>query len=102
MIPVSMWWLNAGVAPVYGEYWLAMRIDNAVMRVPVDIRKWLPGDAVFDGTLFVPDNLTAGKHRVQVGILSPATGSPAIRLGIEGRQNDGWYDVGAIDIVGAR
>src|SRR5690349_8263895 len=23
MIPVSMWWLNAGVAPVYGDYWLA-------------------------------------------------------------------------------
>ena len=102
MIPVSMWWLNAGVAPVYGEYWLALRIDNTVVRLPVDVRKWLPGDAVFDGTLFIPEKLTPGKHRVQVGILSPVTGAPAIRLGIEGRQPDGWYDVGDIEIAASR
>jgi len=45
-----MWWLNAGVAPVYGEYVLALRVGDAVMRTPVDLRKWLPGDAVYEGS----------------------------------------------------
>ena len=76
MMPVSMWWLNAGVAPVYGEYSLAMRIGDAIVRVPVDIRKWLPGDAVFDGSLFVPESVKPGAHRLQVALLSPRTGSP--------------------------
>jgi len=100
MLPVSMWWLNAGVAPVYGEYWLAMRIAEAVVRVPVDLRKWLPGDAVFDGSLYLPENLKPGRQQLQIAILSPRTGQPAIRLAIEGRRPDGWYDVGAIDITG--
>ena len=98
MIPVSMWWLNSGVAPVYGDYWLGLRIDDAVIRVPVDVRKWLPGDAVYDGTLFLPESVRPGTHRVQVGLLSTRTGQPAIRLAIEGRQPDGWYDVGTIAI----
>lgn len=99
MIPLSMWWLNAGVAPVYGEYWLAVRIGDAVVRVPVDIRKWLPGDAVFDGSLYVPEEVKPGRQRLQIAIVSPRTGQPAIRLAMEGRQPDGWYDIGAIDIA---
>jgi len=98
MLPVSMWWFNAGVAPVYGDYVLAMRIAGAALRVPVDVRKWLPGDAVYDGTLFVPADVAAGAQRVQVALLSARTGQPAIRLAIEGRQSDGWYDVGTIEV----
>jgi hypothetical protein len=105
MLPVHMWWLNAGVAPVYREYWLAMRLkpasggESAVIRVPVDVRSWLPGDAVFDGTLNVPENLKPGDYRVELGMLDPLTwpaGSPAIRFANEGRQSDGWYDMGSI------
>ena len=98
MVPLSMWWLNAGVAPVYGEYVLALRIDDAVVRLPVDLRKWLPGDAVFDGTVFLPESIRPGTRRMQVAILSAITGQPAIRLAIEGWQSDGWYDVGTIEI----
>ena len=102
MMTVNMWWLNAGLAPIYGEYELAVRIDDAVTRVPVDIRKWLPGDAVFDGPLYVPANVKPGKHRLQLAMLSPRTGQPAIRLAIEGRRPDGWYDLGSIEIVGGQ
>src|SRR5205823_6993782 len=55
MMPVHMWWLNEGVAPIYKEFTLAMELRSPkiapVIPVPVDIRKWLPGDAVYDGTL---------------------------------------------------
>ena len=107
MISVHMWWLNAGVAPVYRDYWLALRLkpadgsESAVIKIPVDVRKWLPGDAVFDGTLYVPENLKPGAYQLEVGMLDPLTwpaGPPAIRFAIEGRQPDGWYRMGAITI----
>ena len=106
MIPVHMWWLNAGVAPIYREYWLALRVkaasgESTVIRVPVDVRAWLPGDAVYDGTLYVPDSLKAGSYTVEVGMLDPVAwpaGAPAIRFAIEGRQPDGWYRMGSITI----
>jgi len=69
-----------------------------VIEVPVDIRKWLPGDAVFDGTLYVPDNLAEGDYEVRIGILDPRTRRPAIRLAVEGRQADGWYAMGSLTV----
>ena len=100
MMSVHMWWLNAGVAPVYREYWLAVELrsasGSAVIKLPVDVRKWLPGDAVSDGTLYVPEALKPGAYRFRVALLDPRTEQPAIKLAIEGRQPDGWYDLGEI------
>jgi len=100
MVPVHMWWLNAGVAPVYREYWPALELRSAegrvVIRLPADVRKWLPGDAVFDGTVYVPNDLKPGSYRLRVGLLDPRTEQPAIRLAIQGRDPDGWYDLGPL------
>jgi hypothetical protein len=102
MLPVEMWWLNAGVAPVYADYTVALELQgpggNTVMKVPVDIRKWIPGDAVYEGSLYVDDQLKPGTYKVRVGILDPLTGQPAIKLAIEGRQQDGWYDLGELQV----
>jgi hypothetical protein len=102
MMPVHMWWLNAGVAPVYEEYWLAIELystnGSAVIRTPADVRKWLPGDAVFDSTVYVPATLKPGEYRFRVGLLDPRTEKPSIGLAIEGRQPDGWYDLGSIQV----
>jgi hypothetical protein len=46
----------------------------------------------------VPDTLQSGKYRLRVGILDPRTRQPAIQLAIEGKQSDGWYDLGEIQI----
>ena len=102
MMPVHMWWLNAGVAPVYRDYVLAVELcsdaQRTVLRTPAQVTKWLPGDAVFDGTLYVPAHLKPGLYRFRVALLDPRTGRPAIRLAIKGRQSDGWYDVGSITL----
>lgn len=102
MMPIHMWWLNAGVAPIYREYWLAVELrsasGSAIIRVPADIRKWLPGDAVVDDSLYVPANLAPGTYHFRIAMLDPRTALPAIRFGIEGRQADGWYDMGSIMI----
>lgn len=100
MMPVHMWWLNAGVAPIYRDYWLAVQLQSGnrevVLRVPADIKQWLPGDAVVDDSLYIPGELAAGTYRLRVALLDPRTDKPAIRLAIEGRQPDGWYDLGSI------
>ena len=102
MQPVHMWWLNAGVAPVYRPYELAMELrsasSSAEVRLPVDVRKWLPGDAVFDGTIYIPESLKPGSYRLCVALLDPRTGQPAIKLAIEGLQSDGWYDLAPIEV----
>jgi hypothetical protein len=102
MMPIQMWWLNAGVAPAYRKYKLAVGIHSnqggAVLDTPEDVRKWLPGDTVYDGTIYVPRDLKPGAYRLRIGLLDPRTGEPAIRLAIQGRQPDGWYDLGEITV----
>lgn len=102
MMPVHMWWLNAGVAPVYARYDLAMELrspqTSTVIRIPVDVRKWLPGDAVFDGTVYIPEQLVGGTYDVHVGMLDPRTEKPAIRFANEGRGEDGWYSMGSLTV----
>ena len=102
MMPIHMWFLNAGVAPVYRDFILAVELasanEKAVINTPANVRKWLPGDAVFDGTLFVPETLTPGEYHFRVGLLDPRTGQPAIKLANEGLQPDGWYDLGSIQV----
>jgi hypothetical protein len=96
MMAVSMLWNNEGVAPVYREYQVAVQIGGTVSPVPVDIRKWVPGDWLYEGNLYVSDALKPATYRLRVGILDPNSGKPAIRLPIEGGQPDGWYDLGEI------
>ena len=103
MMPIHMWWLNAGVAPIYREYGLAVELrsdsGNAIIRVPAKLKEWLPGDAVVDRSLYVPEELSAGTYRFRVAMVDPETGRPAILLGNEGRQADGWYDMGSVTIA---
>jgi hypothetical protein len=101
-MPLQMWWLNAGVAPVYREYWLAVELSapggRAVMRLDVDVRRWQPGDALFEGVARVPETLAPGPHRLRLALLDPRTGLPAIRLAIQGREPDGWYGLGTVTV----
>jgi hypothetical protein len=71
---------------------------TAIIKLPVDVRKWLPGDAVYDGTVNIPAALKSGDYRLRVALLDPRTQQPAIRLAIEGRQADGWYDLGSVSV----
>jgi hypothetical protein len=102
MAPIHMWWLNAGAAPVYADYTLAVQLASpageAVIRTSADVRRWLPGDAVYDASIYIADNLKPGEYRLRVALLDPRTGAPAVPLAIVGRQPDGWYDVGSLHV----
>jgi hypothetical protein len=103
MMPVHMWWLNAGVAPVYRQYKVTMQFKSATetqnMPLTVDVTKWLPGDAVVDQLVYVPDSLRPGTYQTRVALLDPRTNQPVVRLAIKGREPDGWYSLGTITIT---
>jgi hypothetical protein len=105
MMPIHMWWLNAGVAPPYRQYILALQFRSGetskTIQLSTDVRKWLPGDAVVDQTVYVPESLIAGTYQIRLGLLDPRTNQPAIRLAIKGREADGWYGMGTINVLAA-
>jgi Domain of unknown function (DUF4832) len=102
MMPVHMHWFNAGVAPPYRPWVVALSLsspeESAVIRLSADVRTWVPDDAVIDAPVYVPETLGPRRYRVRVALLDPRTGLPAVRLGIEGRKADGWYELGWISV----
>lgn len=101
-VGLSTWWVNEGVAPVYRAFVLAFRFRSsqraAIVRTGADVRRWIPGDVVFEDPLFVPDDLPAGDYEFGVALLDPATLMSAIKLSIQGRGDDGWYTLGRIRV----
>jgi hypothetical protein len=102
MLPVKMWWLNAGVAPPYRPYSLALQLKSSaqeqILITDADLRQWLPGDAVWEKALLIPQDVNPGQYQLRVGLLDPRTLLPVLRLAIQGRDQDGWYRLGEIKI----
>jgi len=98
----TTWWENKGVAPCYKQFQLALRLKGpertAILRTDADIRKWLPGDNVYDDAVFVPADMPPGEYDLGLAIIDPDTAEPKVKLAIEGRGEDGWYYLGKITI----
>jgi hypothetical protein len=69
-----------------------------VLVTGADIRKWLPGDNLYDDRVFIPWDMPAGEYDLQIGMIDPLTSEPAIHLAIEGKDIQGWYTLGQIKI----
>lgn len=56
----TSWWENKGVAPCYRPFRLAFRLHSTegdiVLVTEAEIRSWLPGDNLYDGTVNIPDD----------------------------------------------
>ncbi len=102
-LPFTTWWENKGVAPCYKDFTLAVRLKHgdseAVYLTDANLKNWLPGDIVCDGAFFVPHDFPSGDCDVQVAIVDKINHDPRIKLAIEGRLGDGWYQVGKIKIA---
>jgi hypothetical protein len=100
---LKTWWVNEGVAPIYRPFVLAFRLSSpsasTVIRTAADLRKWLPGNAVFHDPVFVPGDLAPGDYQISVAILDPVSLKPAVRLAMEGRDPDGWYALGKLTVT---
>ena len=98
----TSWWENKGVAPCYRNYPVAIRLVGKERTVTLltdsDIRRWLPGDALFDSAVFLPLDMPAGEYDLQLGLVDPQTLEPAVRLAIAGRTPDGWYRLCRVEV----
>lgn len=98
------WWENKGVAPCYNKnFELALRIKNKessiVLVTDADIREWLPGDALYNDAVFIPYGFPAGIYDLQISIVDRQYREPRIKLAIEGRDEEGWYTLGKIEVI---
>jgi hypothetical protein len=102
-LPFTSWWENKGVAPCYKNFSFAVRLKaagrEALYLTDADLKEWLPGDIVCDDSFYVPSGFPAGPCDVQVAIVDKQKHEPRIRLAIEGRQSDGWYQIGKLKVV---
>ncbi|MGH9616061.1 MAG: DUF4832 domain-containing protein [Acidobacteriaceae bacterium] len=98
----TSWWENKGDAPAYRRYPLALRLTSAdhsaVMVTGADVRAWLPGDNLYNNSVFVPRSLPDGDYTLELALVDPATLQPKIKLAIAGVGADGWYRLGDIKV----
>ena len=96
------WWENKGVAPVYHDYTVALRLRGEkrteVFYTDANMRTWLPGDIVYDSAIFLPVDMPEGEYNIELAVLNPRTLKPAIKLAIAGQRPDGWYTMGKINV----
>ncbi|MBW7998332.1 MAG: DUF4832 domain-containing protein [Candidatus Glassbacteria bacterium] len=101
-LEITTWWENRGVAPIYRQYPLAIRLKgrdgSEVFLTDADITGWLPGDIVYDSAVFLPHGMPGGEYEIQLALLDPHTRKPGIKLAIEGRTADGWYSMGKLTV----
>jgi uncharacterized protein DUF4832/glycosyl hydrolase family 42 (putative beta-galactosidase) len=101
-LPFETWWENKGVTPCYKQFKLALRLkndkDSVIFLTGANIREWLPGDNIYDNSVFIPKNFVAGAYDVQIAIVDPLTHKPRVQLAIEGKDEEGWYYLGKIEI----
>jgi hypothetical protein len=98
----TTWWENKGVAPCYREFPLALRLSGGgrtvVLLTGADIRKWLPGDNLYDDAVFLPADLPLGDYDLSLALVDPATREPKVKLAIAGLEPDGWYPMGRLKV----
>jgi hypothetical protein len=99
----SSWWENLGVAPSYRNYPVAIRIKGprreVILQTDADIRTWLPGDSLLEGTQKLPADLPTGEYDVALAMIDPRTKEPRIQLASRGRLPDGWYALGKLKVA---
>ncbi len=99
---VSSLWENVGVAPIYKEYKLAIRLTNThktiVLPSSANLLTWLPGDIFEEDNFYIPFDLPVGTYQVEVAIVSPVSYEPRVKLAIAGANNDGWYPMGGMSV----
>jgi len=111
-IAVTTHWENVGSAPPYRDWRLAFRLGPATSPIvtitEVSVSGWLPSSFQIqqgmdssqsvESMLPIPAGMPTGDHDLSVAIVDAETGLPAIQLGIESAQENGWYPLSHIDV----
>ncbi|MFO7904889.1 MAG: DUF4832 domain-containing protein [Planctomycetota bacterium] len=120
-IRIAMKWQNTGSAPCYRPYRLAYRLTDGdghhrVFVGNVTVNEWMPGEIeLFTEEFFrqpadlppgevvdvadsirLPDDLTPGTYKLSIAVVGEENTEPVVQLGIEGRNEDGWYPLSTL------
>lgn len=102
-LPLRIELENIGVAPLYRDYILAVRLRHAnrsvVLETIAKSSTWLPGRRTVDVLPRLPAGLPTGDYELAMALLSPHDRQPAVRLPIAGRTSDGWYPLSRLRIA---
>jgi hypothetical protein len=102
-MPFTSWWENQGVAPCYKDFSMAIRLKNGSKSVVIvtdaNVKAWMPGDIVFDNSIYIPWDFPLGTCDVQIAIVDRLKHEPRVNLAIEGKGSDGWYQLGKLNII---
>ena len=122
LVPLSLSWprsLPAGDLLVFKQDWVNRNVGRLYVRHPLKLyltdaqgnEKFSEVDTSFDETQWVqgkdyplisvfhlPRNLTPGMYDVRIALADVNAGKPEIKLGIEGLDPQGRYEVGEIRI----
>jgi hypothetical protein len=102
-----MLWENVGVAPPYRDYLVALRFTGregqptAVSMTDLSVKGWLPGEAQKVGIAVGFESgrePRPGEYDLAYALVDPGTKKPAIRLAVEGRDGEGWYPLGTVNV----
>lgn len=100
-LTAKLLWCNVGVAPCYNNYPLVLRLKSETheqrITLDEDIRSWLP-DEDHVTCVRMPLDLPAGKYALSVGIDTCIAEIGMLNLAIEGRDADGFYPLGVLEI----
>ncbi|MCC7494712.1 MAG: DUF4832 domain-containing protein [Fimbriimonadaceae bacterium] len=98
-------WDNVGVAPPYHDYHLAFRLQQAaggpplLLTDPTTLRGRLPGSWTQTSRLSLPADLPPGDSQLALAFVRPGETTPALRLAIEGRGEDGWSALSRVTVM---
>ena len=122
-LKLAMKWQDTGSAPCYRPYRLAYRLtgedgQHQVFVGKVTVEKWLPGEIeLFTEEFFkqpadlppgevvdvgdfirLPDDLLPGTYKLSIAVVGENDTEPVVQLGIEGRNEEGWYPLSTVAI----
>ena len=99
----TMWIENTGIAPIYRQYELALRIRSeageVVLPTGMDPRKWPPGDAWIEEQVVVPDSIGVGSAQLSAGLVDIETRASRVQFAVEETEEEGWVPLGNLMIV---
>jgi len=99
---VSALWANVGVAPIYQNYKIVIRLVNAdciyTYYSKEDIRSWLPDmDILWEENFAIQEELPSGEYELEIGIETGIIEIGNIKLAIA-EEKDGYYCMGEIKV----
>ncbi len=97
-------WVNLGVAPCYTDYHLLVRLKGEKqvvdVELPHNLRTWMPcHDKFLSDSISIPDDLTPGFYEIQLGIVTPQSLKPVVKMANLGRTSEGFLPVGRTQVV---